>query len=146
MITLTKIGLLALGVPFAFATAGLHAHMGGHHRMVREFVQWRVERKLDAIQATPSQRQEFEAAEKRLFDRADALHGQMAGYRRETLTLLAADQPAAARLHELVDSRAAAIKTFGDTLTDEVLQLHGRLTPEQRQQLLADAREHLGAD
>jgi len=42
-----------------------------------------------------------------------------------------------------VRERTEALTRFADEVADAVVELHGILTPEQRKQLLADAREHM---
>jgi len=43
----------------------------------------------------------------------------------------------------LVHERTEALTRFADEAADALVELHGAFTPDQRKQLLADAREHM---
>jgi protein CpxP len=123
----------------------MHAHGGlrGHGRdpeMVHKFIQFAVNEKLDAIEATPEQRQKVQAVSDRLLQEAKALRQGKRELHDELFLLLAQEEPDAARVKALVRSRVQEFSRFADDATDGLLELHRTFTPEQRAQLLADAR------
>jgi periplasmic protein CpxP/Spy len=125
----------------------MHAHGGsrGHGRdpeMVHKFIRFAVDEKLDAIDATPEQRQKVREVSDRLLQEAKALHHGKRELHDEMLGLMAQDEPDAARVKALVRERVQEFSRFADDATDGLLELHRTFTPEQRAQLLAHARTH----
>jgi Spy/CpxP family protein refolding chaperone len=125
----------------------MHAHGGfrGHGRdpeMVHKFVEFALNQKLDAIDATPEQRQKVRELSDRLHQQGKALRAGKQDLRDQMLALLAQDEPDATRVRALVHGRIQEFTRFADDATDGLLELHRVLTPEQRAQLLAHARAH----
>ncbi|MET0556014.1 MAG: periplasmic heavy metal sensor [Vicinamibacteria bacterium] len=138
-------GLAGLAGAGGLGAGAMHAHGGfrGHGRdpeMVHKFIQFAVNEKLDAIEATPEQRQKVRAVSDRLLLEAKALHQGKRELHDELLELLAQEEPDAARVKALVHARVEEFSRFADDATDGLLELHRTFTPEQRAQLLADAR------
>lgn len=120
-----------------------HAHGGfrGHRHdpeMVRRFVQFAVNEKLDAVDATPEQRQKVTEVTGRLLQEAQALHQAKTDLHDEMSELLAQDQPDPARARALVQARVQELSRFADGATDALLELHRTFTPAQRAKLLAE--------
>jgi periplasmic protein CpxP/Spy len=133
----------------ALGAGALHAHGGfrGHGRdpeMIHRFIQFAVNEKLDAIEATPEQRQKVREVSDRLLQEAKALHQGKQDLHGEMLELLAQDEPDAARVKALVHGRMEEFSRFADDAADGLLELHRIFTPEQRAKLLADARARHG--
>lgn len=149
--TFAKLAVVAL----ATGSAGLftmgawrgHAHgsFGGRHpALMLKFVDFAVNEKLEEIGATETQKQKVRAVKDRLVRDGRALHEGRGALREKVLTLLAQDNPDPAELKGLIRERTDALSRFGDEAADALLEIHAALTPEQRQKLLADAREHFG--
>jgi Spy/CpxP family protein refolding chaperone len=120
-----------------------HGGFGGHRHdpeMMQRFVQFAVNEKLDAIDATPEQRQKVKEVTGRLLQEAKALHQAKADLHDQMSELLAQDEPDAARARALVQARVQEFSRFADDATDALLELHRTFTPEQRAKLLADHR------
>ncbi|RKH71291.1 Spy/CpxP family protein refolding chaperone [Corallococcus aberystwythensis] len=124
---------------------------GRHHRgtpdpeRIHQMVTWKLDDKLDDLDATEAQRTSIHAVKDRLLNEGRGLmEGQQAA-RTEAVTQLASDTPDAAKLHALVDARIDAARAFAHKAVDAVLEVHRTLTPAQRQELVGDIREHTGA-
>jgi periplasmic protein CpxP/Spy len=129
--TLAAVGGLA-------ALAAVGGGCGHHHPRdpaeAAAFVTARVDDLLDDLNATDAQRTQVHALKDRLL--ADALKLR-AGGEPIHAELLAqwSGTPDAARLDALVDERAEAMRAFAHEVVDAGVQLHGILTPEQREKL-----------
>jgi Spy/CpxP family protein refolding chaperone len=143
-----KIAALALAVGgLGVVGAGAYhvqGRLSGHrHEMMHKFVEFAVDQKLEAIGATDAQKQKVRAIKERLLARAHALHGERESFRAELLGVLEQESPDPARLKALARERIDAFSGFADEAADALVELHGVFTPQQRQQLLADLREHV---
>lgn len=132
--------ILGVGALKAHAHPGFRFH--GDHAMVHRFVDFAVNEKLDEIQATDEQKAKVREIKDRLMKDGQALREGHAGLHEQMLALLAQDNPDPAQVKALVRQRTDALVRFGDEAADALVELHGVLTPAQRQKLLADAREH----
>jgi protein CpxP len=149
--TVAKLAVLAL----ATGSAGLftmgawkahdHGGFGGHRHpaLMLKFIDFAVNEKLDQIGATDAQKQKVHEVKDRLVKDGRALHEGQGALREKVLALLAQDNPDPAQLRALIRERTDALSRFGDEAADALIEIHGTLTPEQRQKLLAGAREHL---
>jgi Spy/CpxP family protein refolding chaperone len=141
------LGLAGLGAVVAGAhAAGPGGPHHGHHRgaLMAKLVDWHVGEVLDELKATPEQREKVTRIKDQILAEAKTLHAGGRGLHQEIHALLQQDEPDAARIHELVDSRMAELRTFGHKLADAALEVHKVMTPEQRQQLAAHARDARG--
>jgi Spy/CpxP family protein refolding chaperone len=117
---------------------GCGAHRHGHGRdpaAVAAFVTGRVDDLLDDVDATPEQRTRIHAVKERLLAAGQQLK---AGHQEAHEALRAewsAATPDAARLHALVDARAEEMKAFAHQAVDGAVEVHGILTPEQREKV-----------
>jgi Spy/CpxP family protein refolding chaperone len=150
MIT-TKLMVLGAALAGAAGVGGLgvgtwraHGGFGGHGHdpaLVHKFIQFAVNEKLDAIEATPEQRQKVKEVTARLLQEAHALRQAKTDLHDQMSELLAQDQPDPARARALVQARVQELSRFADDATDALLELHRTFTPEQRAKLLAEHRE-----
>ena len=126
----------------------VHAHGGfaGHRNpaLMRKFVDFAVNEKLDEIGATAAQKQKVREVKDRLLKDGRALHESHEALRGKVLALLAQDNPDPAELKAVIRERTEAVSRFGDEAAAALLEVHAVLTPEQRQKLLAAVPEHLG--
>jgi Spy/CpxP family protein refolding chaperone len=141
-LTTSGVGIFGLGAWKVHAQGGL----GGHRDpvMIHKFVDFAVNEKLDEIGATEAQKQKVREVKERLMKDGRALHESRTDLREKVLALLAQDNPDPAQLKALIRERTAALSRFGDEAADALVEIHATLTPEQRQKLLAGAREHAG--
>jgi Spy/CpxP family protein refolding chaperone len=135
-----KITLAAIGGALVAATAlALTAFGGGHFRHgprepaeVAAFVTDRVDDALDDLDATPAQRAQVNAVKERMLASALAHRETRLETREALLAEWKAEKPDAARLHALVDRRAAELTALAHQAVDAAVEVHDVLTPEQR--------------
>jgi periplasmic protein CpxP/Spy len=130
-------GVGGLGASAWRAHGGFRGH-GHDPAMVHRFIQFAVNEKLDAVDATPEQRQKVKEVTGRLLQEAHALRQAKADLHDQMSELLAQDQPDPARARALVQARVQELSRFADDATDALLELHRTFTPEQRAKLLAE--------
>jgi Spy/CpxP family protein refolding chaperone len=133
---------LVAGAAGALLVTGLVAltgFAGGHfrHRMhdpaeVTAFVTGRVDDALDDLDATPAQRTQVNAVKDRMLAAALASREARQQTHDAFLTEWKADRPDAARLHALVDQRAAEMTALAHQAVDAAVEVHDALTPDQR--------------
>lgn len=143
-----RIALLTAAVSGAgllgFGAYRVHAHGGFRdHAIAHRFLDFMVNEKLDEISATPAQKQKVNEIKERLVRSGHALREARGPMRDEIMSLLEKDRLDAAELKALVHARADEMTRFADEAAEAVAELHAVLTPEQRKQLLDDARQHL---
>lgn len=136
----TRILLVTLAAASMLALTAFRGGCGHHHgpmdpERVNELATDRVDDFLDDVDATPEQRTQVMAIKDRLVPEGIELGKGMRAGHQEAFDILAADSPDATRLHALVDQRVDALRAFGHKLADAALELHGILTPEQRQEV-----------
>lgn len=138
--------LVGLGAWTLHEHGGLRCHRarGANVEMVRKFVDFAITEKLDAIDATPEQRQKVREIKDRLMKEGHELHEGKEGVHEQLMALWAQDDPDPARVRAVVRERTDALVRFADDATDAMLELHKTFTPEQRAKLLEEAREHMG--
>jgi periplasmic protein CpxP/Spy len=134
------LALAALGLGVLTLVAFRHHRDPAH---MEQALTRRVDKMLDEVQATDTQRQQILAIKDKLVADGKALHASHADTRRKLLALWQSDQPDAAQVHALVDGRADAMKSFADEVADAVLQVHGILTPAQRAKIGDRLQQHL---
>jgi Spy/CpxP family protein refolding chaperone len=134
---------LALGLGFVALTG--FGGACGHHRHPRDpaqvaaFVTEHVDDALDDLDATPEQRTRVHAVKDRLLAAGQSAR---AGHDSARATMLAewkAEQPDASRLHQLVDARAEELRALAHQAVDAGVEVHGILTPEQREKVTRKA-------
>lgn len=134
---LITLGVVAIGGGY-LALTGFAGHCGGHGhgpaRMER-MVTHHVEDVLDDIQATPEQRTQILAIKDRLVARAKALHEGHGSLRQQLVAQWDAASPDVAKVDAIIDERAEAMKGFAHDVAGALAEVHGVLTPEQREKL-----------
>ncbi len=130
--------VLLLAVGFVTLT-GFHGGCG--HRGARDpaqvaaFVTDRVDDALDDLDATPDQRTRILAVKDRMLASGQQLR---AGHKEGHDAMLAewkSATPDAAKLHALVDARVEEMRTLAHQAVDSGIEVHGILTPEQREKV-----------
>ena len=135
-VPLLIVGFVAL-TGFGFGGGGF-CHRHGHGRNPAEvaaFVTDRVDDALDDLDATPEQRTRIHAVKDRLVDAAKGLHEGRGGTHDAFVAEWKAEKPDAAKLHALVDARAEEMKALAHQAVDAGVEVHGILTPEQREKV-----------
>ena len=127
-------GLAALA-----ALGGCARHHPRDPAEVAAFVTSHVDGLLDDLNATDAQRAQVHALKDRLLADGLKLHAGGGPVHAEVLAQWNSPTPDAARLHALVDERAEAMRAYAHELVDAGVELHGILTPEQREKLAKKA-------
>jgi Spy/CpxP family protein refolding chaperone len=133
--------ILAVMAGLALAGAGVvaaHEHEGhegpwGHHMMMAK----RLDKALDAVKATPAQKQAIEAARDHVIATIQEVHKDKSGTMQQALDLFAADRIDQAKLSALRAQHQADAQKIGDSIVVAVQTTHDALTSAQRQQLVA---------
>jgi Spy/CpxP family protein refolding chaperone len=134
-IGMAVLGLGAIGVLGAFR--GAHGHGGHDPERMAEMVTKRLDSILDEIEATPEQRQRITAVKDRLLEKGKALHAERRGMMQDLLAQWRSPAIDAAAVHSKIDARAEAMKGFAHEAADALAEVHGILTPEQREEVAA---------
>ncbi|MFL5345940.1 MAG: Spy/CpxP family protein refolding chaperone [Hyalangium sp.] len=141
-----KIAIAASAVLAVVLLSGFRGGGWGGHRdpeRIKQFITWKVDDKLEDLNATDAQKQTVHAVKDRLFEQGKQLAEEHQATRQEVLTQLESDTPDAQRLHSLVDARIDAVRAFAHQVVDAALEVHRALTPEQRKQLATEYREKM---
>ncbi|QSQ13451.1 Spy/CpxP family protein refolding chaperone [Myxococcus landrumensis] len=128
-----------------FAFRGAHGHCPNPER-IKQVVTWKLNDRLDDLDATDAQRESIHAVKDRLFTEGVQLAEEQHATRSEVVSQLESDKPDAQALHALVDARIEALRAFAHKATDAVLEVHGTLTPEQRKALASEYKERTGLE
>ncbi len=143
----TLVVVVALAAAFVTLTAFRHAGFGPHGRdpaRVAAFVKNRVADTLDDVDATPQQRDQINAIVDQVLQKAQAAHQAQPDVHQAFLAAWKAETPDAAQLHQLVDQRIDAMRALAHQAVDAGVQVHGILTPAQRQKITTKLERHLG--
>jgi len=97
----------------------------------------RLDQALDAVKATPAQRQSIEAARDHVIATIQEVHKDKRGAMQQALDLFAADRIDTQKLSALRAQHQADAKKIGDAIVVAVQSTHDALTSAQRQQLVA---------
>jgi periplasmic protein CpxP/Spy len=127
---------------FAFAPAGRHGDLSPEQ--MQRFIERRMERVLDSIDATDDQRARIKGTFARLHPEMKALHEEKAKLHEAGKKALAADAIDAGEVERL---RREVVKLAdrGSTLVSRALiEVGGVLTAEQRKELLSHVGKHHG--
>jgi protein CpxP len=136
-LTVTVAGGLLVG-----ATALAAGGPGGRPAIMKRMVTAVIDDALDAAQVTASQRPQIYAARDRVFAAVDEMRKNRGARMEELLTLFEADTIDAARLEALRTLREDGHRQVADAISRALVEVHGALTPEQRQALANYVRSH----
>ena len=135
--------LLAVVMLSGFAWRGGHGGWGRDPERMKQFVTWRLDDKLEDLDATEAQKKSIQALKDRLFEDGKQVMADGQAARAEAFAQLSSDTPDAQKLHALVDARIEAMRAMAHKATDAALEAHQVLTPEQRKALAAEYRERM---
>jgi protein CpxP len=142
-----KIAIAASAVLAVVLLSGFRGGGWGWNRdpeRIKQMITWRMNDKLDDLQATDAQKQAVNGVKDRLFEQGKLMAQEHQAVRVEVLTQLESDYPDAQKLHGIVDSRIDAVRAFAHQVVDAALEVHKVLTPEQRKELSTEYRERMG--
>jgi Spy/CpxP family protein refolding chaperone len=139
-----KIGLAIAGAVMLAVVAGgvALASDHGHEHFGKRRVARHIEAALDAVNATPQQRDAIHAARDHVFETIAAGHQGRAGEFQEALALWQADKLDDAKLAGLRARHQAQAQKTGDAIVQAVTDAHDALTAAQRQKLADYLRSH----
>ena len=133
---------LALGI-LGGATAALAAANGHRRGNFQAMITNRVNHMLDAIDATPEQRQTINQVKDDTIAKLQQKRQQHANEHAYWMKMLTADQLDAKTLNAEADKRAAEMAaTAKDIIIPALLKVHDTLTPAQRQKLAEMVQSH----
>ena len=141
MRTFKKWALLVgvLGIAGTAVAAGAH-HMRG--ALLKNRIDARVNAALDAIEATPQQREVAQQAEADILSAIQAKHEANRGAHQALLTAFTADNFDAHALQSFADARAQDVKDLATVVIPSLQKVHDSLTPAQRSKLVEYIHEH----
>jgi periplasmic protein CpxP/Spy len=142
-----KIAIAASAVLAVVLLSGFRGGGWGWSRdpeRIKQMITWRLNDKLDDLQATDAQKQAVNSVKDRLFEQGKLMAQEHETVRVEVLTQLESDYPDAQKLHGIVDSRIDAVRAFAHQVVDAALEVHKVLTPDQRKELSTEYRERMG--
>lgn len=139
---------LAIAASAVLAVVLLSGFRGGgwsrDPERIKQMITWKLDDKLEDLDATDAQKQAIHGVKDRLFDEGKALAQEHQATRVEVLTQLESDYPDAQKLHGIVDTRIDAMRAFAHRVVDAALEVHKVLTPAQRKSLSTEYRERMG--
>jgi periplasmic protein CpxP/Spy len=141
-----KIAIAASAVLAVVLLSGFRGGGWGWNRdpeRIKQMITWKLNDKLEDLDATDAQKQTVSAVKDRLFEDGKRLAEEHQATRLEVLTQLESNAPDAQKLHGLVDARIDAVRAFAHKVVDAALEVHRALTPEQRKQLSTEYREKM---
>lgn len=120
---------------------------GGRHdpERMKQMITWRLDDRLEDLKATDAQKQAIHELKDSLFEDGKNLFEQQKDAKEQMLRQWESPNPDSKAVHALVDARVDAFRAFAHRMADAALEAHRILTPEQRQQLTDDVREHMNA-
>ncbi len=138
-IVVAVVALVSLAATAVWA-GGHRGHVGAER--MRDFVEWKIDRVLDDIDADEAQRKVVQQLTDELFGSAQALHADRADVHAKALAMWNSEKPDAAAAHALVDARMDAMRDLAHQATDALLKVHATLTPAQRAEVAAMVEKH----
>ena len=103
-----KIAIAASAVLAFVLLSGFRGGGWGWHRdpeRIKQMITWRLDDKLEDLQATDAQKQAVHGVADRLFEEGKLMAQEHEGVRVEVLTQLESDYPDSQKLHSIVDTR-----------------------------------------
>lgn len=138
---------ILIGGAAALALGGLGAGRAlaewhGHHGFFKKMIEQRVDTVLDKIDATPAQRSAAHADVATVEAAFESFHHEQKAINQELLEEFAKPAMDSAHLATLDQERIDATRALQSQIEAAVVDLHDKLTPEQRTAVLTIIREH----
>jgi len=131
--------IFVLGLAGAAVAGAMHHGRAG---FMKDRIAARVAKALDAIQATPQQRQIVEQAENDIVNAVQAKAQARHGTHQALLQAFTADNFDAQAVQAFADARAQDVKDLAAVVIPSLQKVHDALTPEQRAKLSELAQQH----
>ncbi|MEL6544404.1 MAG: periplasmic heavy metal sensor [Myxococcota bacterium] len=128
---LAALPLVAVGSGVAYARWG----HGDRMERAQKFIKWRVNDMLEEIDATDEQSSKVNTVVDGLMRDALPMIEEHHRAKGEFHEMLFSDALDPETLHKAVDARIAEFTEFAHKAADAAVELHGTLTPEQRDEL-----------
>ena len=148
MTTKNKLMLAGSAVlAFVLLTGFRGGHFGGPRdpERVKQMITWRLDDRLEELKVSEQQKQAIHGLKDSLFEDGKRLFEENKGARTQMVEQWESANPDSKAVHSLVDARVDAFRAFAHKVADAALQAHRILTPEQRQQVTENVREHMNA-
>jgi periplasmic protein CpxP/Spy len=123
---------------------GMGMGRGGSPEQHKAFMQRRLDRMLDMVKASDSQRTAIKAIAERTFAEMHGLHEQHGRLRDQLATAIAADPVDRAAVEKLRTELVTMMDQGSQAISKGLLDAAQVLTPEQRQTLVKLIKEHHG--
>ena len=141
--------LLAAGICGARAYSDeafgfVHGGMGGNPEQHKAFMERRLDKMLDNVKATDSQRTAVKAIFARMFTEMRPIHDQHKTLHDQIASAFAADTVDRAAVENLRKQVPSLVDQASQVFTKALLDASQILTPEQRQTLVKQMQEHHG--
>ena len=140
------IGIAVLAFAAVTGAAAAAAAQRAHRdpKQVHDFINRRVDRLMDQINATDAQRTQINQIKEKLFSEGMDLKSSQRALRRDLLADWDAPQVNADDVNARVDKQVEAFRAFAHDVANASIQLHDILTPEQRAQVKTELANHMG--
>ncbi len=138
-----KIAVVASAILAVALLSGFRSGWKRDPERIKQMITWKLDDKLDDLDATDAQKKSVHAVKDRLFEDGLRLAQEHKATRMEVLTQLESPNPDAQKLHAVVDERIDAARAFAHKVVDAALEVHRILTPEQRKELSTEYRERM---
>lgn len=125
------LGVLLLG-GFAARGGSPCARGGFSEERAEKFATFMVEDLLDEVDATDTQRTQILAVKDRMLGEALSLHQAKKATHDTLMEEWDAETPDSAKIHALIDQRIDDLRKTAHKAADAMVEVHGVLTPEQR--------------
>ena len=131
LIAASALGVLLLG---GFAARGGSPCARGEfsEERAQKFATFMVEDLLDEVDATEAQRTQILAVKDRMLGEALSLHSAKKATHETLMAEWDAETPDSAKIHALIDQRIEEVRKTAHKAADAMVEVHGVLTPEQR--------------
>jgi protein CpxP len=140
--------LIAIGVSALMLTACAarhHAQSSKHPERAYKLISSRVDSVLDEVDASAAQRDKVHDIKDQVYGDFKTLRKSVKKANLAAFEELKKDDPDAKKLHALVDDRMDEMRDAMHEAADSLIELHGVLSPKQRQELTDMLEERVDA-
>ena len=136
----TMIATILVGAAAFALLSGFHGGCGKstpetRAKRAQRMASAKVDDFLDDVDANDDQRTRVHAIKDRLLAQGLATYETHRNDKLQFRAELESEKPNAENVHALVDQHLDAIRTMAHAIADGVMEIHGILTPEQRQEV-----------
>lgn len=143
IISLGLLGVFALSALAVGCGRSMHRH--GDPEKIRKYAMWKINDKLDDLDATDYQRKAVVGAAENIM--ADFMNlkekGEGKSRKLQIISELERGQPNTAQYHLLIDKKLDGFRDFAHRAMDQAMKAFMTLDEDQRKELLEEVREHI---